>query len=335
MPRMKSYAWMKLLLDPAVATKYDDPSLELTQGEGVLSTPVNKSPVDVCADFLTEVARFAYQSLAKRISPELLRASPLDFWFTVPAVWSDKAKHDTLRAAQKAAKQAKLSAHPDSHVFLIQEPEAAAVAALSALTQGGSSQHVDVGDSVLVCDGGGGTVDLTSYEITAITPKLAFKELIVGNGGKCGSTYIDREFIKWMEARFGKAYTLLSWDKRGPASRLMKDFEGHKRDFGKSQDVRRVYELQLFMKTAPDSQFYDEDEGIVRLQYMELKRMFDMVVSTRASSQCLVQSLLHLRLTRSRLCCRHSLMPSIAKPAKSLSRPSCWSEALATRPTSI
>lgn len=279
LPRMKSYAWMKLLLDPAVATKYDDPGLEATQGQGVLSKPNTKTAVDICADFLTEVARFAYQSLAKRISPELLKASPLDFWFTVPAVWSDKAKHDTLRAAQKAAKQATLSAHPDSHVFLIQEPEAAAVAVLSSLTQGGSTQHVQVSGSVLVSDCGGGTVDLTSYEITAITPKLAFKELIVGNGGKCGSTYIDREFIKWMETKFGNAYTSLSWEKRGPASRLMKDFEGHKRDFGKSRDVRRVYELQVFMKKATDSTCYDEDEGIVKLRYADLKRMFDVVVS--------------------------------------------------------
>lgn len=276
---MKSYAWMKLLLDPAVATKYDDPSLEVTQGEGVLSKPINKTAVDICADFLTEVARFAYESLAKRLSPELLKASPLDFWFTVPAVWSDKAKHDTLRAAQKAAKQAKLSAHPESNVFLIQEPEAAAVAVLSGLTQGGADQLVRIGDGVLMCDCGGGTVDLTSYQVTSTSPKLAFKELIAGNGGKCGSTYIDREFIKWMESKFGKAYMSLSWEKPGPASRLMKDFEGHKRDFGKSRDVRRVYELQLFMKQASDSAFYDEDEGIVKLGYMDLQRMFDTVVS--------------------------------------------------------
>lgn len=198
----------------------------------------------------------------------------------MPAAWSDKAKHDTLRAAQKAAKQARLKAHPDSHVFLIRELEAAAVAVLSAITQGDSHQHVKIGDSVLVCDRGGGTVDFTSYEITAITPKLAFKELVAGNGGKCGSTYVDPDFIKCMESKFGNAYSSLPWEKRGIASRLMRGFEGHKRDFGKSRDVRRVYELQLFMKKASESAFCDEDEGIVKLQHVDLKRMFDTVVSS-------------------------------------------------------
>ena len=64
-------------------------------------------------------------------------------------------------------------------------------------------------------------------------------------GGKCGSTYIDREFIKWMENKFGNAYTSLSLIKKGPASRFMKDFESHKRDFGKTKDPTRYYEMYV------------------------------------------------------------------------------------------
>lgn len=66
-----------------------------------------------------------------------------------------------------------------------------------------------------------------------------------------------------MERTFGAAYTSLSWEKRGPASRLMKDFEGHKRDFGKSTNVTAYYEVQVYMKDARDSKYYDEDDGIV------------------------------------------------------------------------
>ncbi|KXS95922.1 hypothetical protein AC578_5199 [Pseudocercospora eumusae] len=279
LPRMKSYAWMKLLLDPEQATRFDDASLYESEGAGVLSRPFNKSTVELCADFLAEIAGFAYKSLAKRLSPEVLKATPIDFWFTVPAVWSDRAKFDTLRAAQKAARLAKIQCHQDSQVFLIREPEAAAIATLSALTQGGSEQHVKVGDSILVCDCGGGTVDLTSYEITGISPNLAFKELVVGTGGKCGSTYIDREFIRWMENKFGNAYKDLSWEKRGPASRLMKDFEAIKRDFGKSDDHLRIYEAQVYMRDAPDSDYYDEDDGIVTLHPSDIKQMFDPVIN--------------------------------------------------------
>lgn len=68
-----------------------------------------------------------------------------------------------------------------------------------------------------------------------------------------------------MELKFGKSYTDLSWEKRGPASRLMKDFEGHKRDFGKLTDPSIYYEVAVNMKGAEDSKYYDEDDGIVNI----------------------------------------------------------------------
>jgi molecular chaperone DnaK (HSP70) len=198
---MQSYAWFKLLLDSKQAKKLYDPCLSESEGGGVLTRPANKSAVDLCADYLTEVAKFAHQYLAKRLSIEVLEATPIEFHFTVPAVWSDRAKHDTLRAARKAARQAKLSGHSDSHIFLIREPEAAAIAVLATLVRDGSEQQLKVGESVLICknsdmdlltqsdtaigDCGGGTVDITTYEITGTTPKLEFKERLVGTGMLC------------------------------------------------------------------------------------------------------------------------------------------------------
>lgn len=278
---MKSYAWMKLLLDPEQATKFDDPSLAASQGEGILTKPPGKSAVDLCADYLSEVAAFAYTSLAKRVSLEILQVTPLDFWFTVPAVWSDRAKHDTLQAARRAAKKASLRAHPDSRVFLIREPEAAAIATLSNLTQGGVNQQVKSGDHILVCDCGGGTVDITTYKITSVAPKLTFEELVVGAGGKCGSTHIDREFVKWMTAKFGHGYTSLLPMDRGPASDLMKQFENHKKNFGKEiPEPYEAYEIyKVGMSGVKESINYDEDDGTIKLYYHDLKAMFDTVVS--------------------------------------------------------
>jgi hypothetical protein len=39
-----------------------------------------------------------------------------------------------------------------------------------------------VGDAFAVCDVGGGTVDLISYEITQLKPSLELKELVPGKG---------------------------------------------------------------------------------------------------------------------------------------------------------
>lgn len=38
------------------------------------------------------------------------------------------------------------------------------------------------GDAFVVCDAGGGTVDLISYEITSIKPSLELAELVPGKG---------------------------------------------------------------------------------------------------------------------------------------------------------
>lgn len=145
---------MKLLLDPSESTKFDDPSLGKSEGNGVLLKPSHKSAVDLCADFLTGIATFAHSHLEKRLTKEILEATPIDFWFTVPAVWSDKAKYDTLSAAKMAFKQAKISLNPASRVFLVREPEAAAIATLSNITKGGSEQQIEAGDNILICDCG-------------------------------------------------------------------------------------------------------------------------------------------------------------------------------------
>ena len=68
-----------------------------------------------------------------------------------------------------------------------------------------------------------------------------------------------------MEGQFGTAYERLGWDKKGPASKFMKEFEAHKRDFGKSDDPSKYYELQLVMRDAPRSRYYDEAECTVRI----------------------------------------------------------------------
>ncbi len=60
---------------------------------------------------------------------------------------------------------------------LIKEPEAAALYTMHSL-----GFSLKVGDAFVVCDAGGGTVDLISYEIEAITPRLALKELVPGTG---------------------------------------------------------------------------------------------------------------------------------------------------------
>lgn len=51
---------------------------------------------------------------------------------------------------------------------IISEPEAAAVYASDVL----DPHIIEAGDTFVLCDAGGGTVDLISYTVTALRPKL-------------------------------------------------------------------------------------------------------------------------------------------------------------------
>jgi len=55
-----------------------------------------------------------------------------------------------------------------------------------------------VGESFVLCDAGGGTVDLISYTITELHPILKIKEAAAGSGGLCGSTFLNRRFGEFL-----------------------------------------------------------------------------------------------------------------------------------------
>lgn len=57
----------------------------------------------------------------------------------------------------------------------------------------------------VVCDAGGGTVDLISYEITHVG-RLEVKEVTEGTGGKCGSSMLNMRFRRHLKQTHGDAY---------------------------------------------------------------------------------------------------------------------------------
>lgn len=76
----------------------------------------------------------------------------------------------TYKIFLQAAKQAGL--YP---VTLIYEPKAAALYTMHSLYFA-----MKEGDAFVVCDAGGGTVDLISYEVARLTPNLQLKEVVPG-----------------------------------------------------------------------------------------------------------------------------------------------------------
>ncbi|KAL2819072.1 hypothetical protein BDW59DRAFT_181760 [Aspergillus cavernicola] len=252
-PGMIAYSWTKLLLDQGTPlTQYDDPALENASETGILKLPEGKDAVQVVTDYLTQVYRHILKTISKNITEEALRITPIEFWFTVPAIWSDKAQNATKIAAHRAGFAGSFLRRRDK-IFLISEPEAAAITALKKYTTGIMGGSVKTGDGVLICDCGGGTV--------------------------CGSTAIDRNFYRLMSKRFGAAFDKLPVKRKSAGSEFMKRFEIIKRDFGNS-DGQSTFELPLNMTVQnADDRYFDEEERLVIISSDDLRVLFDPVIA--------------------------------------------------------
>jgi hypothetical protein len=80
------------------------------------------------------------------------------------------------------------------------QQEAAAIYALHGLDPHG----IQPGESFVLCDAGGGTVDLISYTIKNLYPRLEIVEAAEGTGGLCGSIYLNRRFGEFLTRKFGQ-----------------------------------------------------------------------------------------------------------------------------------
>ena len=84
-------------------------------------------------------------------------------------------------------------------LHIISEPEAAALYALTALDPHG----IKIGDTFMLCDAGGGTVDLITYQVSALKPILKLTEASPGSGSKCGAVFLNHRFGEYLEGKLG------------------------------------------------------------------------------------------------------------------------------------
>lgn len=64
--------------------------------------------------------------------------------------------------------------------------------------------NIKVGDTFVLCDAGGGTVDLISYKVKALKPMLQITEAAPGSGSSCGSTFLNRIFQKFLKDKLSR-----------------------------------------------------------------------------------------------------------------------------------
>ncbi|KAG8718337.1 hypothetical protein FRC09_012815 [Ceratobasidium sp. 395] len=188
MPGSIRCEWFKLFLEPkSLRDGTVDPRLP--------GLPPGKRPIDAIIDFLSCLWDYAKQQITREIGA-VADLDSADVWLTVPAAWDAKGC-DIMREAaiqaglvQNAAATKGTDKNWRDRLRIITEPEAAAVhcAHLTNLHQLRPSQNF------MICDAGGGTVDLAIYKILGSLTSLEIGEVCARSGANCGSLFLDLRF---------------------------------------------------------------------------------------------------------------------------------------------
>ncbi|CAN8103775.1 unnamed protein product [Discula destructiva] len=225
----------------------------------------NKTVIDAVSDYLTQIHRHTMDTLTRRYGESFMASTKVDFVLTCPAVWSDAAKNTTLQAAERAGMGAK------SSIQMISEPEAAAVYTLKAI----QPNHLNVGDNFIVCDGGGGTVDLIAYKIISLKP-LKVEESAVGTGGLCGSAFLNYRFEEHVKNRLGKSrFDEMKLKKNRTWQMGLRYFEEFvKRNFNEDEHQ----EINIPFPGLQDDEEVGLDSGFLVMAAAQVKEIFEPVV---------------------------------------------------------
>ncbi|KAF2671475.1 hypothetical protein BT63DRAFT_453870 [Microthyrium microscopicum] len=157
---------------------------------------VSKSSEDIVRDYLRDVAREWYQHVRAQ-GQYIFNRVPLDIVITHPASWSYEARNKTYRAVRSAF--SKVMFPTLRNVSFVSEPEASALTLVQDLLSKDRNSFIP-GESFVLCDAGGGTVDLVSYRIDRIEP-LKLTRVGTISGSKVGAIFVDRAFLEWADVR--------------------------------------------------------------------------------------------------------------------------------------
>ncbi|KAI1194022.1 hypothetical protein F5X97DRAFT_336303 [Nemania serpens] len=209
---VETIEWFKLLLlnDKDLQSHLQDSS-HLSDAKKSLHK-LGKTAVQLVGEYLKVLWSHTLKQIHDAKGQGLINGMPINVIITVPAIWTDYAR-DRMREAARLAGILDYRIAGKTTLSFISEPEAAAMATIPEL---GNRGDLQVGDSFIVVDAGGGTVDIISYKLSGLEP-LSVSECV--EGALCGGTFLDKEFEALLKNYIGKA----AWDKMNCADirRLM------------------------------------------------------------------------------------------------------------------
>ncbi|THY83348.1 actin-like ATPase domain-containing protein [Aureobasidium pullulans] len=232
-----------------------------------------KTTEEAISDYMSLVYQHAQEALVRRFGQQMVSTTPIEVVLTVPAVWTDAAKDATFRVAKNAGMG------PNLH--MISEPEAAAIYSLKSMEQ--ESKMLHVGDNFIVCDAGGGTVDLASYSICSLSP-LRLEESAPGTGALCGGVFLNLRFQALVKSRMGSA-AFKKLCERKPKSwaialRYFEDYVKKNFDPLSSQNTYDDNKFNVPLPGAEDDAAAGIDCGFITLSTAEVAELFRPLVES-------------------------------------------------------
>ncbi|KAF5576475.1 heat shock 70 kDa 12B [Fusarium pseudocircinatum] len=186
--------WFKLLLvDEKDLPDHIRHSVQLKTARALM-LKANKTPVQILGDYLRQLWRHCRQNIVRAEGRRMMTVSTVHLVVTLPAIWPYYTRSRMTEALGHAGL---LNITKAGHTTLdfISEPEAAA---LTCLKENADRFNVRVGDHFVICDAGGGTVDLITYKIEKLDP-LIMSESVKGDGSLCGAMFLDEKFLKLLK----------------------------------------------------------------------------------------------------------------------------------------
>ncbi|GIQ88500.1 hypothetical protein KIPB_010758, partial [Kipferlia bialata] len=148
---------------------------------------------------LSDLMRFMRVQVEHRLEKTYdgyMTLEDVNWYMTLPPSWGARARATMLRAACSAG----LADSPNSHrLHLLLEPEAAAIYCVSR----GEEWTVKEGETFILVDAGGGTVDVSALTKRTQAGKDCLVEAVPSRGDACGAALVDQAFWEYLGGRLG------------------------------------------------------------------------------------------------------------------------------------
>ena len=246
-------------------------------GDGPVAVANNQQEflvIDLIADYLRELGGLVRSQLENATSGEL-KDQEILWCLTIPAIWKDNEKSFMRRAAVKAGLITD-SASDRDRLLLVLEPEAAAI-----YCQEKDQSQLQPCTRFTIVDCGGGTVDITTHEISDYG---GLDEVATGTGGAYGSIYVDREFREYLASKLSDE-ALTRYEQEDPVGwlELMGNWERKKCDFDPNTtstsylDIpNRLYKILASSYPSVLEQLAEEQDGDDETVYLSKETMEGM-----------------------------------------------------------